>query len=638
MENERYARVKALFLAACDLEPSQRDGFLAAECGDDDLLRIEVDALLVQMTGSPTYAGPLAMRNASSLPNGSLIASRYRVDAELGAGGMGRVYRATQLALSREVAIKVLSSRAVATPDALVRFEREAAAVARLRHPNIVTIYDAGSDERAGAFYAMELVEGRSLADEIADGGGLPLAEALEVMRQVTSAVRAAHKAGIIHRDLKPANVVLDRSAGLTAKVLDFGIAKLVDEETSTTIAGSSVTASGAVFGTPLYMSPEQACAEHVDARTDVWSLGVMLYELIAGTPPFRSDSPAATFAAILREEPEPLDKVVSGVPESLAELVTRTLQKDRDDRLSTAGELELALGRIASGLDSASTIDTIRIDARDTEHKHLRDAEPEPEKEPVPEAEPVPEPEPAPEPALAPAPAPEDRPGRRTAIVAAVAIAVALVGGVGLVARMMTRSATPPPAPPVAAPAAAARSLEYAIEVQKYRDGAPYQEPFRLAREVVFEKDYRIRLLVSSTDPGSLYVLNEAPPEVSAEPTFNILFPSPTTNGGRSEIAPGATVQLPERGWLRFDAERGTETLWLVWSERPIVELDALTSFVNPTDRGAVTDASKARAIRELLAADRPQTETSRNDATKTTVLRATGGLLVYKLLLEHQ
>jgi hypothetical protein len=214
--------------------------------------------------------------------------------------------------------------------------------------------------------------------------------------------------------------------------------------------------------------------------------------------------------------------------------------------------------------------------------------------------------------------------------------LGLALLAGGALAMRFMKQPA-PAPAPAVAAPTAT-RSLEYAIVVQKYRNGTPYEEPIRLAKEVIFERDYRIRLLVSSPDRGSLYMLNEAPPEVSAEPLFNILFPSPTSNGGSSELSPGVEVQMPEHGWLRFDAERGTETMWLVWSEQPIAALEALTRFVNPKDRGAVTDAPTARSVRDFLAANDLPVDAVRNDTTRSTTLRATGGLLVYKLQLEHQ
>ena len=580
MDAERHARVKRLFLDACDIEPARRDDFLTAECAGDDTLRAEVAVLLAQLTESPTFAAHMPIPEALPLPSGSLIAGRYRIDGELGAGGMGRVYRATQLALNRTVAIKVISSVARASHEALARFEREAASVARLRHPHIVTVYDAGADEEAGAFYAMELVEGRSLSDELSERGVFPLPEAIEIMRQVASAVGAAHKAGVIHRDLKPANVMLDRSTGLVAKVLDFGLAKLVDGDAESP-ASPGVTTSGAVFGTPLYMSPEQARAEPVDARTDVWSLGVMMYELVAGTTPFRGPSSAETFVAILRREPEPLDSAAEGVPNALVTLVDHALRKDPADRLATAGEFERALDRLAENLDVGADLKTLRFDVRDTAAARAHVEAAAAALEPNPPSEP---PEPPP---------------KRNGVVIAVAVSVALLVAAFAGVRFMFQPLQPPSEPRAAAPAPApTRSLAYALVVQKYRNGVPYEEAIRLSREILFERDYRIRVLVSSGERGFLYVLNEGPRPASAEPTFNILFPSPTTNGGRPELSPGVEVQLPERGWFRFDAERGTESLWLVWSEHSIAELDGLIAYANPKDLGAIGDPATARTV----------------------------------------
>ena len=607
-------------MPACDIEAARRDEFLSTECAGDEALRAEVDVLLAQMTGSPTFASPILMPDVAPLTTGSLIAGRYRIDGELGAGGMGRVYRATQLALNRPVAIKVISSLARGSREALARFEREAASVARLRHSHIVTVYDAGADETAGAFYAMELVEGRSLSEELAARGVLPIAEAVEIMRQVSGAVAAAHRAGIIHRDLKPANVMLERSNGVFAKVLDFGLAKLVDGDDEGS-ATPGVTTSGAVFGTPLYMSPEQARAEAVDARTDVWSLGIMLHRA-----PGRHDPvPRTLVRRDVRRDPSERARAARhrshGRARRSCELVDRALRKKADDRLGTAGEFERALERMAENLEGESTLNTMRFQVRDTAAGREL-AEPSPAR---------PEPEPTPD------LAPPDRASRRTGIVVAIAVGLVLVLAAVFAVRFMSAPAPAPPALPTAVPAPT-RSLAYGIVVQKYRNGAPYESPFRLAKEILFEKDYRIRILVSSGDSGSLYVLNEAPPEASAEPSFNILFPSPTTNGGRSELSPGIEVQLPESAWLRFDAERGTELLWLVWSEKPIPELEALTSYINPKDLGAITDPATARAVGKLLAERRPQIEVARDDADKTTTLRGAGPVLVYRLALEHQ
>lgn len=353
MDPERDSRARAIVLAVRELDPGRRDALLEAECGADRSLRSHVEALLAQMTAAPTAR--LEADAPEGLTPGTVVAGRYRIEAELGAGGMGRVFRATQLALGREVALKVLPAGPDASPSALKRLEREAAAVARLRHPNIVTVYDAGTEPGIGAFFAMELVRGRSLLEELRARGRLPVAEAVDVVRQIAEAVEAAHQSGVVHRDLKPANVMLDGDGGKTSvRVLDFGIAKLVGEASDGGDMG--LTATGATVGTPVYMAPEQARAETVDARVDIWGLGVTLYELVTGVRPFARGSAPATFAAILAEEPEPLDRAAPGVPPALARFVGRTLAKRPADRPAAAREVADALAEIAAGLSGIAT------------------------------------------------------------------------------------------------------------------------------------------------------------------------------------------------------------------------------------------------------------------------------------------
>jgi predicted ATPase len=367
MDSQQHARAMAIFLAALGLAPGERESALAAECGDDRALRAEVEALLAGHAGSGTSGETLRPGEPGAhgfLTPGCVVAGRYRIEGVLGTGGMGCVYRATQLALRREVALKVLSAGASTSEAALARFEREASAVARLRHPHIVTVYDAGTEPGIGAFFAMEIVSGRSLAVELAQRGALPVVECIEIIRQVAEGVEAAHAAGVVHRDLKPANVMLEDSAAVWAKVLDFGIAKLADEAAPPAIAVAedaavSLTASGAVFGTPLYMSPEQASGVAVDARTDVWSLGVMLYEMLSGARPFSGHNAPEVFLAILGREPEPLDRVAR-VPEPLARLVERALAKDVAERVQTALELVRELERVGRAITAELNVVTI--------------------------------------------------------------------------------------------------------------------------------------------------------------------------------------------------------------------------------------------------------------------------------------
>jgi predicted ATPase/tRNA A-37 threonylcarbamoyl transferase component Bud32 len=271
---------------------------------------------------------------------GTVIEGKYRVDAVLGSGGMGTVYRARQLRLQRTVALKLMRADMVTDAAALARFEREALAVARLKHPHIVAIYDFGNAPDVGAYIVMEYVEGRSLREELRGRARLPVVEAFVLVLQVCSAVHAAHTAGVIHRDLKPENIVLEQtSEGASAKVLDFGIALLEDA-----IGVERVSACGAIIGTPMYMSPEQCRGEELDARSDVYALGCVLYEMITGGPPFVAASAVGVMAQHLAAEAEPPSRRAEGIGSGLDAVLLRALAKCREDRYASAADLRRAL------------------------------------------------------------------------------------------------------------------------------------------------------------------------------------------------------------------------------------------------------------------------------------------------------
>src|SRR6266545_5000829 len=230
----------------------------------------------------------------------------YEIVGPLGAGGMGEVWIAKDLRLQRKVAIKILPTELTRQPARVARFQREARAASALNHPNVCTIYAVGETPDGHHFIAMELVEGVTLRRRLADGRLRPQ-DALDITIKIASALTAAHAAGIVHRDMKPENIIL--RADRIVKVLDFGLAKLTapgtNEELSTRTRVESHV--GSVVGTVAYMSPEQARGQHVDGRTDVWSLGVVLYELLAGQLPFAGRSPSDVIAAILEHDPAPL-------------------------------------------------------------------------------------------------------------------------------------------------------------------------------------------------------------------------------------------------------------------------------------------------------------------------------------------
>jgi serine/threonine-protein kinase len=278
--------------------------------------------------------------------------AHYRVTAAIGAGGMGEVYRATDTRLGRDVALKVLPSEMASDPERLDRFRREAKALAALDHPCIVTVHSV--EEVDGVhFLTMQLVEGQPL-DRLIPEGGLPVERTLEIAAALADALAAAHEKGIVHRDLKPANVMVD--AGGRVKVLDFGLAKVragLEGALRSELPTQTKTREGVVLGTAPYMSPEQVKGQAVDHRTDIFSLGIVLYEMATGRRPFLSDSAAGLMAAILRDAPPSATSIRRDLPSSLAEVIARCLQKDPVARPQTARDLRALLSVVPKGVNT---------------------------------------------------------------------------------------------------------------------------------------------------------------------------------------------------------------------------------------------------------------------------------------------
>lgn len=278
---------------------------------------------------------------------GQTLAGKYRVDEFLSEGGMGTVYRGTHILMDKTVAIKVLHPALAADDIIVARFSREARAASRLSHPHALSVTDFGESEDGVVFLVMEFLNGRTLKEVVRGEGPMSLPRVVEIMRQVCGALEAAHAENVVHRDLKSDNIMLlDVGGGDWVKVLDFGIAKIQESGGQ----DPELTAPNLIIGTPQYMSPEQCSqASEIDSRSDIYSLGIILYEMLAGHVPFMGDSPTAVMMKHLQDEPPNLLDERSDVPQAVGQVVARTLSKKPEDRFQTAGELSESLALAAA-------------------------------------------------------------------------------------------------------------------------------------------------------------------------------------------------------------------------------------------------------------------------------------------------
>ncbi len=350
MKTERWRQIEHLYYAALERESSARAGFLEAACNGDQDLRQEVESLLAYDEQAQNFiATPpltIAAEILASDQAPALVGSRvghYQILSTLGRGGMGEVYLAQDVTLARKIALKILPEQFTKVTEQVRRFEREAYAVSATNHPNIITIYEIGNAE-GRHFIATEFVDGVTLRQRM-QAARMSIAEMFSVASQIVSALAAAHEAGIVHRDIKPENVMV-RPDGLV-KVLDFGLAK-VEERPQVSSEVSSIphlsTEPGVVMGTISYMSPEQVRGLKVDQRTDIFSLGVVLYEILTGRRPFEGATTSDVLAVILTKEPVPLEEQGSDAGLELSRAVMRCLAKDREERFQTIGEFAAAL------------------------------------------------------------------------------------------------------------------------------------------------------------------------------------------------------------------------------------------------------------------------------------------------------
>ena len=370
MTPARFQTIEEIFLAALEQEPDQVSAFLDTACEGDAVLRHEVEALLASDQQADRFIETSSVGLTTKVIRNQQVDSlvgrtigHYKISESIGTGGMGEVYLATDITAGRKAALKLLPLRFTGDAERLKRFQQEARAVVGLNHPNILTVYEIGEDHSSN-YIASELIEGETLRQHLMRGR-MELVEAVDVATQVASALVAAHNAGIVHRDIKPENIML-RPDGYV-KVLDFGIAKLAEQEVPVNMPRDEAllvveTNLGSILGTVRYMSPEQACGGQVDKTTDIWSLGVVLYEMVTGHAPFTGDPPSQSYGAagtprevmssILEKEPPPLTHYIANAPAELQQIISKALRKDREQRYRSAHELLESLKRLRHNME----------------------------------------------------------------------------------------------------------------------------------------------------------------------------------------------------------------------------------------------------------------------------------------------
>jgi serine/threonine protein kinase len=368
-------------------------------------------------------------------------------------------------------------------------------------------------------------------------------------------------------------------------------------------------TKPGTVLGTVHYMSPEQARGHALDQRTDIFSLGVVLYEMAAGRKPFAAATDIDTLVSILEKEPPSLNKCAPDLPAEFQRIISKALRKERENRYQTIKDLLIDLKSFKEELSFEQKLERSRPPLV-TEQKPVVTAVAQPAVTTV----------------------SRNRRILKVALVVILLSALAIAGAVLWPRNVSTPVVSPPPTP-------VERVVSYWITVQKYRDGKPYQDPFRLRDDINFEKDYRIRLHLTSSQTGRLYLLNEGPPaEADQIPTYNVLFPSETANKGSALLRENQQIQIPEESWFQFDEQQGTEKIWVVWAEKEVPEMEAIKGFANPKDRGAVSSPALRTAVNEFLKAhSSTKSYVNRDEDKKETIVRANGEVLVHVIKLEH-
>ena len=626
---DHWKKIEEIFHAA--LVANDRPSFLSHACGDEPEIRAEVEALLVAHEQSASFLDSPAWEEATALHDEPTIAtqiqpplksfSHYQVISLLGKGGMGEVYLASDTRLGRKAAIKILPTRYTSEVDLVHRFEREAKAASALNHPNILTVYEIGETDDAH-FMATEFIEGKTLRQRLKQGN-FQLKEALEICLQIAAALTAAHEAGIIHRDIKPENIML-RPDGYV-KVLDFGLAKLTEAACN---PDDSTTQTGVIMGTPSYMSPEQARGQKVDHRTDVWSLGIILHEMVSGVRPFAGNTRADLMVAILDREPAPLP---GNLPSELKQIVTKLLAKDPARRYATIKEFGQELKELRHKLEFASELkhmarqaeettlyqaaetDTAKIAQQTQAELRIHDTR----QDTLEQASALPAPI-----------APQLKLPRRVVITGLL-----LASGLGTGAWYFfgaKPAALNSAAPAITTPGKAGRELTWSLTAQRMQGNKLELKPFQSAGNDWFPNGSKFKFNLISPQIGYLYLLNEGLTK-GGEQSLNLLYPTPKNNNLNAKVLANLPIQTDN---YVFDEHEGIEKFWIVWAAQPVEEIEAAKANATP----AIKNVTQSAAILALLLQHAPNSTAKADEAKELLTVTAESEILVNLVKLKHR
>ncbi len=566
---------------------------------------------------------------------GTRLDGRYFIEKELGHGGIGAVYLARDRKLhDKLVVVKVLLEKSLQDPWVVQKFQQEKEALARIDHPGVVGILDTGELPDGKPYIVMQYIDGVSLRDAIkAKSEGMDLERAASILKQVGAALSAVHEKKTYHRDLKPENIMLQQLGRFheQVKIVDFGIAKVKES-----LVGPSTITGAVTAGTIVYMSPEQLRGEKVTAASDIYSLGMIAYEMITGRRPFNAETIAHLAEMQLEGVRVKPGDLRPRLPKEAERVILRALSFNPAARPQNAGEFGDELARALMDEDETLkqrpraevelpstqfSIDPVPLGPEPI--KHLEKTLATPFEMAIAET-------------FGQSPIPssvkhESHKRRWPALAGVCVLAVTLIfGGYWIIAKRESFfgakiNANNPETP---------RSLVYSLTVQKMRDGKSYEEPFRSSGQEIFENGYKFRLNVSSPQFGYLYVFNEGAAEGGGL-SLNIIYPTPDTNQGWAKLDANQMVQT---NWNTFLGEAGTEEFWIVWSASPVTELEAArdTAFKS---KGELTDAGMIRVVREFLTKHSdPKPETTKDAMKQQTRVSARGDLLVKLVELEHR